>query len=202
MPRILFATVFSLLAATALAAEIRKWTSKDGQYSTEAELVEQDNVNVTLKKESGETVTVPLARLSDADRRYLRELKKKPAAPKEPLVSYTNFVQPFLAQYCADCHNQGKSTAGYDVTSYEALLRRGQYGALVVPGKPDISRLAEVMEGISKSMPPKASAQPRPDEIAQITAWIQADAKDDSNQQPAAGKARGPVQKKTARRKS
>ena len=67
-----FAAIFSLLIATALPAETRKWTSKDGLYSTEAELVERDNAKVTLKKRSGETVTVPLERLSEADRRYLR----------------------------------------------------------------------------------------------------------------------------------
>jgi uncharacterized membrane protein len=200
-----FATVFSLLAATAVPAEIRKWTSKDGQYSTEAELVEFDKASVTLKKTTGETVTVPLERLSEADRRYLRTPKKKPTAAKEkkekkekkePAVSYTNDVQPFLMQYCAECHKPGKAKDGYDVTGYAELTRQGSHGVLVVPGDSDKSRLSAVLQGMSKSMPPAKSAQPTEEEVAKITAWIEAGAKDDS--QPA-GKGRTSRSRKTSR---
>ena len=202
MQRILFATVFSLLIATALSAETRKWTSKDGRYSIEAELVGHDDTSATLKKRSGDTVTVPLERLNEADRRYLLALKKKPEASKESkevAVSYATEVQPFLTQYCAECHKQKKASAGYDVTSYAALTRRGKYGALVVPGKPDISRLCEVMQGMSKSMPPTGSAQPMAEEMAKIVAWVKADAKDDSSQPAPAGKTQASGSRKTAR---
>jgi len=221
MQRVLLATLFCLLIATALPAETRKWTSKDGRFSTEAELVDRDDTSVTLKKPSGETVTVPVERLCDADRRYLAALKKKPASPKEdkaikddkankdnkeskeskePAVSYVHDVEPFLAQYCVECHRKGKTSAGYDVTSYGALTKRGKYGALVVPGKPDISRLYEVMDGMSKSMPPSGSAQPTAEEIAKIVAWIKADAKDDSPAPAAGGKAHDSGSKKSSRK--
>jgi hypothetical protein len=217
MQRVFFATVLSLFTATALAAETRKWTSNDGRHSTEAELVEQDDANVILKKSSGETVTVSLERLSEADRRYLRALKKKlelpkkpaatkrpqaprkPEAPKESVVSYAHDIQPFLMKYCAECHKQGKARDGYDVTSYAALIQRGSHGALVVPGKPDVSRLSEVLQGMSKSMPPKKAAQPAADETAKIVAWIEAGAQDDTQQPPAAGKARVPGRRRTSR---
>jgi mono/diheme cytochrome c family protein len=218
MQRVLFATVFSLLIATALSAETRKWTSKDGRFSTEAELVDQDDTSVTLKKQSGDIVTVSLEHLSAADRRYLLTLKKKATPSKEKkegntekkeskenkgskeiAVSYATVVQPFLSQYCAECHNHGKATAGYDVTNYAALTKRGKYGALVVPGKPDISRLCEVMEGMSKSMPPSGSTQPMPDEIAKIVAWVKGGATDDSSQSAGGGKSRGSGSKKSSR---
>ena len=213
MPRVLFATLLSLLLATALGAETRKWTSKDGRYSTEAELVEADDANATLKKPSGETVTVPVQRLSEADRRYLRARTKKPPAAteaaatenvakenvaRENLVSYTQEVQPLLSQYCAECHKGSAAKDGYDVTSYAALKHRGEYGALVVPGKPDISRLSEVLQGMSKSMPPMGSAQPTAEETAKIKAWIAAGAQDDSPP-PAAGKARASGSRRPAR---
>jgi mono/diheme cytochrome c family protein len=233
MPRVLFATLLSLLLATALGAETRKWTSKDGRYSTEAELVEADDANATLKKPSGETVTVSVERLSEADHRYLRARTKKPPAAKENaakenaakenaakenatkenatkenvakenvakenLVSYTQEVQPLLSQYCAECHKGSAAKDGYDVTSYAALIRRGEYGALVVPGKPDISRLSEVLQGMSKSMPPMGSAQPTAEETAKIKAWIAAGAQDDSPP-PSAGKARTSGPRRPAR---
>ena len=211
MQRVLFATVLSLLIATALSAETRKWTSKDGRFSTEAEMVDHDDASVTLKNDSGATVKVPLERLSEADRRYLLALKKKLATAKESkedkgpkdgkadkgdkdkkdlAVSYANDVRPFLTQYCAECHQQGKATAGYDVTNYATMTKRGKYGALVVPGKPDISRVCEVMEGMSKSMPPSGKPQPTAEEIAKIVAWVKAGAVDDSSQPAAAGKTR------------
>ena len=227
MQRILFATVFSLFFATAQPALARKWISNDGRHSTDAELVSFDDASVVLKKPSGDTVTVPLERLSDADRHYLSALKKKPASPKETLapaeenkekketlapakenkkkkeslVSYAKDVQPFLAKYCGECHKAGAARSGYDVTSYEALMRRGQYGALVVPGKPDISRLCEVMQGMSKSMPPRGAIQPMAEEIAKITEWVEAGAKDDSQPPPAAGKARASGPKENSRQK-
>jgi uncharacterized membrane protein len=144
-------------------------------------------------------VTVPLERLSEADRRYLRALKKKPAAPKENAVSYVKDVQPFLVQYCAECHRQEKASDGYDVTNYATLTRRGSHGALVVAGKPDVSRLSEVLRGMSKSMPPTGATQPTPEETAKIVAWIEAGAKDDSQQPPAAGKARASGPRRTSR---
>jgi mono/diheme cytochrome c family protein len=199
MQRVLFATIFSFMIAMALPAEARKWTSEDGRYSIEAELVQRDDANVTLKKRSGETVTVPLERLSEADRRYLLALKKEPTAPKENVVSYAKDVQPFLTQYCAECHRQDKASDGYDVTSYATLTRRGSHGVLVVPGKPDVSRLSEVLQGMSKSMPPGDATQPPPEETAKIVAWVKAGAMDDSQQPPAAGKARASGRKRTSR---
>lgn len=180
MPRVLLAAAFALLIATALPAATRKWTSSDGRFSTDAELVEQDEASVTLKKRSGETVTVPLDRLSEADHRFLRAQKKKPVAAKECLVVYTRDVQPFLVQYCAQCHNHEAAKDGYDVTSYAKLAVRGRTGVLVVPGKPDQSRLLDVMRGMSKSMPPSNAPQPAAEEIAKIAEWIEAGAPDDS----------------------
>jgi len=216
MQRVLFTAALGVLIATALSAETRKWTSKDGRYTTEAELIDRDDTGVTLKKPSGDTVTVPLDRLSDADRRYVQQWKKAgtskqdkdgkqakadgkgaktdgkdaktDGAGKETVVSYVNDVQPFLAQYCAECHRKGHTSSGYDVSSYTGLTREGKYGALVIPGKPDTSRLYEAMDGMSKSMPPAGSTQPTTEEIAKIAAWIKAGAKDDSPP-AAAGKA-------------
>ena len=80
---IVLLTVFALVIAMAVPAVARKWTSKDGRFSTEAELVEVADGKVKLQKESGETVTVPLERLSMADRRYVASMKNKLAEKKK-----------------------------------------------------------------------------------------------------------------------
>ena len=121
------------------------------------------------------------------------------AGPKADAVSYIEKVRPFLMQYCSECHNEAKANDEYEVTSYAALMRRGRHGAFVVPGKPDASRLSEVLQGMSKSMPPKESPQPTAEETANIVAWIEAGAKDDSPQPPDADKARDSGSRTTSR---
>ena len=186
MKHLLPATVFVLLVTMALPAAARKWTSSDGHFSTDAELVEADDENVKLKKKSGEIVTVPIQRLSDLDRRYLVSAKKKIPPPKKNVPSYVTDVQPFLTRYCAQCHNPEKPKDGHDVTTYAALTRSGKKGVLVVPGKSAESRLIVTMEGKGKPMPPGKSPQPTPEEIAKVTAWIDAGAEDDTAAPPTA----------------
>lgn len=54
-----------------LAAAPRQWTDSTGTFTVKAELVEVSKGNVVLKKEDGETITVPVDRLSANDRNYL-----------------------------------------------------------------------------------------------------------------------------------
>jgi hypothetical protein len=94
--------------------------------------------------------------------------------------SYTKDVKPFLAQYCMNCHNDRRARAGYSVETFTALTREGRRGSLVVPEKPDASRLLLTMAGKGKAMPPRRAAQPKPEEVARVREWIQAGAKDDT----------------------
>ncbi len=59
-----------------LQAQTRLWTDNIGKFSIEAELVEIRQDNVVLKKADGATVTVPIARLSDADQKHLKFLEQ------------------------------------------------------------------------------------------------------------------------------
>lgn len=57
---------------TAVATSLRTWKDRSGKYQIEARLLEFDGTKVVLKKEDGTEVTVPFAKLSDADRNYLK----------------------------------------------------------------------------------------------------------------------------------
>ena len=60
-------------AATGLSGELRTWKSANGNYSAEAEFVElTTDGSVRLKRKDGNVVTVPLDRLSDADKEFVR----------------------------------------------------------------------------------------------------------------------------------
>jgi hypothetical protein len=94
--------------------------------------------------------------------------------------SYTKDVKPFLAKYCMNCHSGSRARSGYSVESLADLTHDGRRGALVVPEKPDDSRLIMSLTGRGKAMPPRRAAQPKADEITMVRAWIMAGAKDDT----------------------
>ena len=61
--------------------DLRTWTSSDGNYAVRAELVEVDGSIVRLRKPDGSIVTVPLAKLSAADREFLASPSPKKTPP-------------------------------------------------------------------------------------------------------------------------
>jgi CubicO group peptidase (beta-lactamase class C family) len=77
-----------LIGAMSLAAAepgwARKWSDANGKFSVEAELVEVKADNVVLRKADGSEITVPLARLSQVDRRHLEALGHQAPPPGEP----------------------------------------------------------------------------------------------------------------------
>ncbi len=46
-------------------------------------------------------------------------------------------VRPLLAKHCIKCHGGGKFKGGLRMVSHASLVRGGESGAAVVPGKPD-----------------------------------------------------------------
>jgi nitrogenase subunit NifH len=52
----------------------RTWTSKNGNFTVEAELVSQDATTVRLKKLDGKVIEVPVSALSDEDRKHLESM--------------------------------------------------------------------------------------------------------------------------------
>jgi hypothetical protein len=97
--------VFVLLTSNTTA---RKWTDTTGRFSIEASFVEVKNGNAVLKKTDGETISVPLAKLSKEDRDFVREVVTgKPMKERErtsggPEKSGLNvvgfFVSPTLSR--------------------------------------------------------------------------------------------------------
>ncbi len=52
---------------------LRTWSSADGKFSVEAEVLTATSSHVRLKKKDGSELTVPLANLSEPDRAYARD---------------------------------------------------------------------------------------------------------------------------------
>jgi uncharacterized membrane protein len=94
--------------------------------------------------------------------------------------SYTKDVKPFVTTYCMKCHNDKRARAGVSVETFADLTKAGRRGALVVPEKPDDSRMMLVLAGKGKPMPPRKALQPKDEEIAKMREWIKAGAVDDT----------------------
>jgi hypothetical protein len=102
------------------------------------------------------------------------------ASAADETPSYTTDIKPFLTRYCMNCHNDAKPKAGYSVETFADLTKSGKRGALVVPEKPDESRLLLSLAGKGKPMPPRKAAQPREEEVGKVRDWIKGGAKDDT----------------------
>jgi WD40 repeat protein len=105
-----------------------------------------------------------------------------PVARAQAPVSYARQVKPFLARYCLECHNSQALKGELDLETLAAMRQGGKNGAVLVPGKPDESRLVLAVEGKAKpAMPPKKARQPTHEEAKVLRDWIAAGARDDSS---------------------
>ena len=62
-------------------------------------------------------------------------------------------VAPLLVRRCLGCHNASEAKGGLVLTTREGLLRGGESGAALAPGKPEESHLLERVE--KGEMPPE-----------------------------------------------
>jgi hypothetical protein len=97
-------------------------------------------------------------------------------------VSYGRDVQPILKARCIECHapgGAGYEKSGFDMSSYDTLMKGGKYGKLVVPGDPLTSTLNVLVEGrADPSIRMPHGREKLPDrEIAILKAWVQEGAK-------------------------
>lgn len=98
--------------------------------------------------------------------------------------SFNSQVAPILQKNCLACHSSAAKMGGLVMESYDALMKGGTHGQVIIPGKADDSRLIQMLEGkIQPRMPFNGEPLPAAD-IAAIKSWIDAGAKG-----PAAGEA-------------
>jgi uncharacterized membrane protein len=88
---------------------------------------------------------------------------------------YAMQIHPILDANCVACHGEGKVKGGLRLDSYELLMRGGQDGAAVIPGKPESSLLLQritLPTDHKLFMPAEGKPPLKPEEIALIRAWI------------------------------
>jgi WD40 repeat protein len=88
-------------------------------------------------------------------------------------------VYEVLAKNCASCHNPKELKGELNLESHDALIKGGETGPAVVPGKAAESLLIQLVEHRTKPFmpPPKKGKKLSAEEIGLLRAWIDAGAK-------------------------
>ena len=97
----------------------------------------------------------------------------EPASP-EQIKFFEQRVRPVLATNCVTCHGPKKQRGQLRLDSLAGMLKGGESGPAIAPGKPDESLLVDAINHRSLEMPPDDKLED--DEVAALTAWIRAGA--------------------------
>lgn len=129
-------------------------------------------------KDEMETLTLlaPSAKPSDAPK-----LEVMAATGKET-VSFARDVAPVLAANCVNCHGAMQPRENFSLLTFQALLRGGDSGAPIVPGKPAESLLIKKIQGTGggQRMPVGRPALTT-DVVAKLEKWIEEGARFDGD---------------------
>jgi hypothetical protein len=90
----------------------------------------------------------------------------------EQLEFFEKKVRPVLAEQCYKCHGPEKQKADLRVDSREALLKPGEEGPAIVPGKPDESLLIKSIKHVGDMKMPEKGPKMPDDQIAALEQWI------------------------------
>jgi mono/diheme cytochrome c family protein len=89
-------------------------------------------------------------------------------------IDYLRQIKPLLIAHCADCHNADLQESGYRVDVGALLVRGGDRGSTVVPGKPNESLLITALRGTSKIPQMPLELEPlSAQQIDLIAKWIE-----------------------------
>ena len=72
------------------------------------------------------------------------------ACAQHAQTSYAEDVAPILKGYCVSCHQpggEGYTASGFDLTSYDGLMKGTKFGPMVIAGKPDSSNIIVLIDG-------------------------------------------------------
>jgi mono/diheme cytochrome c family protein len=98
-----------------------------------------------------------------------------PSFTKEQVAYYTEQVQPILKANCLKCHGNDpkKLRGGFDLRTRAAVLKGGDTGPAVVPGKPKESLLVEAINHTKEGYAmPSEGVKLKDAEIAVLTKWV------------------------------
>jgi cytochrome c553 len=94
----------------------------------------------------------------------------QPGSP-EQAAFFEKRVRPLLVEHCHGCHGARKQEAGLRLDSRDSMLKGSDAGPVVLPGKPQESRLVEVIGYESTPKMPPSGKLPS-EALETLTTWI------------------------------
>lgn len=107
--------------------------------------------------------------------RLVGTVRRERPATLDAADLFLDVVAPALDQRCVGCHNPDKRKGQLDLSSYSALMKGGEKGPVVVPGKPgdsDLFRRISLARDHSDFMPKEGKTPLSADQVAAIDWWI------------------------------
>ena len=97
-------------------------------------------------------------------------------------VSFSHEVAPIFYQRCLACHNARMAKGRFNMENYAAIMKGGESGAAIEPGKTDCNLCTQIGDG---SMPQDADPLTK-EQIALVNKWVQLGAQVDAGIEPTA----------------
>ena len=99
----------------------------------------------------------------------------EPATPSpEKLKFFETSIRPLFVEHCSECHGAKKQWGSLRLDSRESILKGGDSGAVIVPGKPEESLLIQAVSQTDDNlrMPPQPKARLTARQVADLTRWV------------------------------
>ena len=97
------------------------------------------------------------------------QLDTKPSPSGEIPLGFARDIKGIMARFCFECHGAKNTESGLDLRTVESMLKGGESGPALVPGKPEKSLLFKM---IHKGKMPPEGEMPGAGDIEQVRRWI------------------------------
>jgi mono/diheme cytochrome c family protein len=88
-------------------------------------------------------------------------------------VSFSKEIRPILEASCTRCHGRGRNKGDFRLDTRETLLKGGESGPAILPGKSGESYLIELVSGLDpENTMPRKGKKLTPEEVGLLRAWI------------------------------
>ncbi len=93
-------------------------------------------------KFDGKADAAPIGEMAEEEEEKKPEEKLMIAKPKgTETVSFTKDVAPWFVSICGQCHMGNNPRGGFNITTFEGVMKGGDSGPVITPGKEEASRL-------------------------------------------------------------
>lgn len=104
------------------------------------------------------------------------EPKATAVAADDAAIKFSRDVAPIFVANCMGCHNPTakRRNGEFDLSTFNALMKGGKSGQVIVPGKPEESQLIELIS--SQEMPRGNRGKLSEEAVAKVAEWVKAGA--------------------------